>query len=257
MRRYGKNSVPEESALHNHLQQVHYDRKIWMARDPRDAAVSRMLYRWHRGYLGSKKQYQAHLDLVLKKEQDPGSVPFYEICRYTGFNGWPRSVEEVVEEEHNRYEQMAAFVKSLDSDWILFKYEDMVAAQFAALNEYLGFAVQADGATVETAESLASDDGELSDLQKAFRKHHGLQCGYCTPGILMAAQHLLEENPDPTEAEVQEALSGNLCRCTGYHKIIQAVIWAGGLLRGDPGAAPPREAWLGIESGEEVDHVGP
>jgi len=129
----------------NHLQQVHYDRKIWMARDPRDAAVSRMLYRWHRGYLGNKKQYQAHLDLVLKKEQDPRSVPFHEICRYTGFNGWPRSVEAVVEEEHNRYEQMAAFVKSLDSDWILFKYEDMVATQFAVLNEYLGFEVQADG----------------------------------------------------------------------------------------------------------------
>ncbi len=76
----------------DHLKYEHYDRKIWMARDPRDAAVSRMLYRWHRGILGHKKQYQAHLDRVLKKEQDPKSVPFHEICRYTGNNGWPCSV---------------------------------------------------------------------------------------------------------------------------------------------------------------------
>ena len=125
----------------DHLKNEHYDRKIWMARDPRDAAVSRMLYRWHRGILGHKKQYQAHLDLVLKKEQDPKSVPFHEICRYTGHNGWPRSVEGVIEEEQNRYGNMCEFVKSLENDWYLFKYEEMVTKEFDLLNDYLGFEV--------------------------------------------------------------------------------------------------------------------
>lgn len=126
----------------DHLKSAHYDRKIWMARDPRDAAVSRMLYRWHRGILGHKKQYQAHLDLVLKKEQDPKSVAFHEICRYTGHNGWPRGVEDVIEEERNRYANMCKFVKSLDNDWHLFKYEEMINQKFDALNDYLGFKVQ-------------------------------------------------------------------------------------------------------------------
>jgi len=125
----------------NHLKNEHYDRRIWMARDPRDAAVSRMLYRWHRGILGHKKQYQAHRDLVLKKEQDPKSVPFHEICRYTGHNGWPRSVEDVIEEEQNRYRHMYEFVKSLGNDWYLCKYEEMVAKKFDLLNDYLGFEV--------------------------------------------------------------------------------------------------------------------
>ena len=125
-----------------HLKNEHYDRKIWMARDPRDAAVSRMLYRWHRGILGHRKQFQAHLDLVLQKEQDPKSVPFHEICRYTGHNGWPRSAEDVVAEERKRYEPMSDFVKELGNDWFLFKYEDMVNQEFDALNEYLGFEVQ-------------------------------------------------------------------------------------------------------------------
>jgi hypothetical protein len=125
----------------DHLKNEHYDRKIWMARDPRDAAVSRMLYRWHRGILGHKKQYRAHLDLVLKKEQDPKSVPFHEICRYTGHNGWPRSVEDVIKEEQKRYGDMCEFVKSLENDWYLFKYEEMVAKEFDLLNDYLGFEV--------------------------------------------------------------------------------------------------------------------
>jgi hypothetical protein len=126
----------------DHLKNEHYDRKIWMARDPRDAAVSRMLYRWHRGIIGHKKQYQAHLDLVLKKEQDPESVSFHEICRYTGHNGWPRSVDDVIEEEQKRYGPMCDFVKRLGNDWFLFKYEDMVNQKFNALNDYLGFKVQ-------------------------------------------------------------------------------------------------------------------
>jgi hypothetical protein len=137
-----------------HLSKEHYDRKIWMARDPRDAAVSRMLYRWHKGFEGNKKQYEAHLDLVLKKENDPNSVPFYEICRYTGHNGWPRTVEQVVEEEQHRYQQMVKFVNVLANDWFLFTFEDMVAGKFEALNNYLGFEVQAD-ATVPSASGKA------------------------------------------------------------------------------------------------------
>jgi 2-furoyl-CoA dehydrogenase 2Fe-2S iron sulfur subunit len=88
----------------------------------------------------------------------------------------------------------------------------------------LTFAVQADGCNVETAESLASDEGELSDLQKAFRKHHGLQCGYCTPGILMSITAYLKENSKPTEEELRDMLSGHLCRCTGYVGIVRAVL---------------------------------
>ncbi|MBT5458579.1 MAG: (2Fe-2S)-binding protein [Rhodospirillaceae bacterium] len=88
----------------------------------------------------------------------------------------------------------------------------------------LTFAVQADGCSVETAESLASDEGELSDLQKAFKKHHGLQCGYCTPGILMSITAYLKENPKPTEEELRDMLSGHLCRCTGYVGMVRAVL---------------------------------
>jgi hypothetical protein len=128
-----------------HLNKEHYDRKIWMARDPRDAAVSRMLYRWHRGYAGRKQQFDKHLELVLEKEKDPKSIPFYEICRYSGHDAIsPRSVADVVDEERRRYEQMTEFVKELGSDWILFKFEDMVAQKFDVLNAYLGFEVQAD-----------------------------------------------------------------------------------------------------------------
>jgi hypothetical protein len=127
-----------------HLSKEHYDRKIWMARDPRDAAVSRMLYRWHRGYAGIKKQYEAHLDLVLKKEKDPRSIPFFEICRYTGHDSWPRTAEQVVEEEQHRYDQMLKFVNILGNDWFFFTFENMVENNLAALNDYLGFKVQAD-----------------------------------------------------------------------------------------------------------------
>jgi hypothetical protein len=133
-----------------HLEKENYDRKIWMARDPRDAAVSRMLYRWHKGHRGTKKQYETHLELVLKKEKDPASIPFFELCRYTGHNGWPRSVEDVVAEERVRYDRMHNFVKELDEDWFLFTYEDMIAGNFAALNDYLGFEVKADGQVPQT-----------------------------------------------------------------------------------------------------------
>jgi carbon-monoxide dehydrogenase small subunit len=84
-------------------------------------------------------------------------------------------------------------------------------------------AVQADGAVVTTIEGLASG-GDLHPVQEAFWNDHGLQCGYCTPGMIMAAAALLDENPNPTEAEVRHALDGNLCRCTGYHNIVRAVL---------------------------------
>jgi carbon-monoxide dehydrogenase small subunit len=88
-------------------------------------------------------------------------------------------------------------------------------------------AVQADGAQIRTIESLASN-GELTPLQKAFNEHHALQCGYCTPGMLMSATALLERNAHPSEEEVRVALQGNICRCTGYVNIVEAVMAAGG-----------------------------
>jgi carbon-monoxide dehydrogenase small subunit len=86
-------------------------------------------------------------------------------------------------------------------------------------------AVQANGRSVQTAEGLAVD-GELHPVQAAFRQEHGLQCGFCTPGMVMATVGLLADNPDPTETQVREALEGNFCRCTGYHNIVRAVLAA-------------------------------
>jgi carbon-monoxide dehydrogenase small subunit len=83
-------------------------------------------------------------------------------------------------------------------------------------------AAQADGSEINTVEGLESD-GELHPLQTAFSEHHGLQCGYCTPGMLMSAKHLLEENPDPSREEIKKGIAGNVCRCTGYQNIITAV----------------------------------
>ena len=91
----------------------------------------------------------------------------------------------------------------------------------------LTFAVQAEGKTIETVESLAVD-GKLNDLQNAFWENQGLQCGFCTPGILMSMKAFLEENPNPSREEVRDALSGNLCRCTGYHDIVDSVMAAAG-----------------------------
>jgi len=84
-------------------------------------------------------------------------------------------------------------------------------------------AAQADGGEITTIEGLARD-GELHPMQQAFMEHHGLQCGYCTPGMIMAATSLLDEQPNPTEEDVRIGLEGNLCRCTGYHNIVQAVL---------------------------------
>jgi aerobic carbon-monoxide dehydrogenase small subunit len=96
----------------------------------------------------------------------------------------------------------------------------------------LMFAVQADGATITTVEGLADGD-ELSPLQAAFWEHQGLQCGFCTPGMLMTARELLERNPSPDEQEIRDALSGNLCRCTGYQHIVDAVQAVAGGGHGD------------------------
>jgi carbon-monoxide dehydrogenase small subunit len=93
-------------------------------------------------------------------------------------------------------------------------------------------AVQTDGREVRTVEGLATRS-ELNPVQEGFRQEHGLQCGYCTPGMMISATALLERNPDPTEDEVRWALSGNLCRCTGYQNIVKAVLWAAAKRRGE------------------------
>ncbi|MFC5971688.1 (2Fe-2S)-binding protein [Halomarina salina] len=100
----------------------------------------------------------------------------------------------------------------------------------------LMFATQADGSdllTVEGMEDLPEADGDLHPLQEGFREEHGLQCGYCTPGMLMSGKALLDSNPDPSEQEIREAISGNLCRCTGYQNIVRSVEYAADRLAGD------------------------
>ena len=96
-------------------------------------------------------------------------------------------------------------------------------------------AVQADGATIETVEGLAAG-GKLHPLQEGFWERHGLQCGFCTPGMLISARALLSRNPNPTEDEIRHGISGNLCRCTGYNKIVQAIQYAAEKLRAEKGA---------------------
>ncbi len=92
------------------------------------------------------------------------------------------------------------------------------------------FALDAEGAEVRTIEGMANPDGSLSVLQAAFQTHHGLQCGFCTPGMVMTAAALLAENPAPSEAEIREYLEGNICRCTGYHNIVKSIQAAAGTL---------------------------
>ena len=94
------------------------------------------------------------------------------------------------------------------------------------------FAVQADGCSVTTVEGLASN-GNLHPIQEAFREKHGLQCGFCTPGMMITAVQILERNPSPTEAEIRSGLRGNLCRCTGYHNIVKAVQYAATISGGE------------------------
>jgi len=106
----------------------------------------------------------------------------------------------------------------------------------APIRACLMFAVQADGHDVRTVEGLGGADGTLGVLQDSFWEAHGLQCGFCTPGMLMAAEDLLRSNPDPTDADIRDAIGGNLCRCTGYQQIIEAVRLAAARLKGADGA---------------------
>ena len=94
------------------------------------------------------------------------------------------------------------------------------------------FAVQAEGAHVLTIEGIANSDGTLHALQEGFREMHGLQCGFCTPGMIVRAYRLLQENPNPTDDEIRMGISGNLCRCTGYQNIVSAIQYAAAKLRG-------------------------
>ncbi|HJZ33156.1 MAG TPA: (2Fe-2S)-binding protein [Hyphomicrobiaceae bacterium] len=100
------------------------------------------------------------------------------------------------------------------------------------------FAIQADGASITTIEGMANADGSLSALQEGFRMEHGLQCGFCTPGMIMRAHRLLKENANPSEEEIRFGISGNLCRCTGYQNIVKAIQYAAAKLSG----APAKEA---------------
>jgi carbon-monoxide dehydrogenase small subunit len=100
------------------------------------------------------------------------------------------------------------------------------------------FAVQVDGANIITIEGMANADGSLSALQEGFRMEHGLQCGFCTPGMIMRAHRLLKENPNPSEEEIRFGISGNLCRCTGYQNIVKAIQYAAAKMRD----APQKEA---------------
>jgi carbon-monoxide dehydrogenase small subunit len=96
------------------------------------------------------------------------------------------------------------------------------------------FAVQANGTDVRTIEGMAAADGSLHVLQEAFREMHGLQCGFCTPGMILRAYRLLQENPNPTEDEIRMGISGNLCRCTGYQNIVKAIQYAAAKINGVP-----------------------
>ena len=93
-------------------------------------------------------------------------------------------------------------------------------------------AVQAEGAEITTIEGMANADGSLGPIQQAFQDNHGLQCGFCTPGMVMSAADLLKQNPDPSEAEIREWLEGNLCRCTGYHNIVKSIRAAAAAMAG-------------------------
>ena len=123
-----------------------------------------------------------------------------------------------------------------------------------AVKSCTALAVQADGSEIQTVESLA-EDGELHPVQSGFQEEHGLQCGYCTPGMMLSAVDLLEENPDPSREEIREGIEGNLCRCTGYQNIVNAVENAAGEMSGGSAAeaATSRKA---ADGGEEVADGG-
>ena len=107
-------------------------------------------------------------------------------------------------------------------------------------------AVQATGAEIVTIEGLAVGD-TLHPVQEGFWERHGLQCGFCTPGMIMSAAHLLEQNDDPSEIEIRHAIEGNLCRCTGYHNIVRSIQYAAAKMRGEPPAPGDWETHAGVE----------
>ncbi|MFB6130915.1 MAG: (2Fe-2S)-binding protein [Salinigranum sp.] len=124
-----------------------------------------------------------------------------------------------------------------------------------AIKSCLMFAAQADGSEVTTVEGMADlpeAEGGLHPIQEGFHEMHGLQCGYCTPGMIMSSKALLEENADPTEEEIREGISGNLCRCTGYHNIVKSIQYAADKLNGREPRETAREAAAdgGIEAGD-------
>ncbi|MEN8688310.1 MAG: hypothetical protein AB1Z51_03475 [Desulfuromonadales bacterium] len=132
------------NAFIDHLSRVEYDRKIWIARDPRDNAISRVLFRWYRGSKTDKTLYRDMIKMVEQKEQDPKSIPFYELMRYRIRNQEPLTVAEVVETERRSFAQMHRFVDNLGADWFIYKYEDFVDNNFSELNDCLGFQVEND-----------------------------------------------------------------------------------------------------------------
>ena len=119
-----------------------------------------------------------------------------------------------------------------------------------AVRACLMFAVQAEGSEVTTVEGLAGPDGELSPVQAAFRDQHGLQCGFCTPGFVMTLTAYLRDNPDPTDGEIREGLSGNVCRCTGYQGIFKAARQAATVLAGQDDDDGTAAAQQGTDPGE-------
>jgi len=144
-----------------HIAEEGYDRKIWVARDPRDNVVSDALFRWRRRHGKSGRQFRACLPLVERKERDPRSVAFHEIHRFTGDPSGVQTLEQMIENERVRYQRMTDFVASLGRDWLIFKYEDLVDENLAALSEYLGREVR------------ASTGLPREDLVKARTKSYG------------------------------------------------------------------------------------
>ena len=137
-----------------HVREVHYDRHIWIARDPRDVAISKLLFRWYRGSRRAKEQYRACLKLVLKKERDPLSVPVHTLLCLRGLRTPPYNLAQMLDRERSRYEQMYRFVEALGADWFIFRYEDMINRNFEALNVYLGFNVHADADVARSAKKV-------------------------------------------------------------------------------------------------------
>jgi hypothetical protein len=154
-------------AVMRHIAAEGYDKKIWVTRDPRDNAVSDALFRWRRRHDRSRQQYRACLALVQQKERAPDSVPFCEIYRYTGDSGGPYSLEQLVDEERTRYERMCEFVRDLGDDWFVFRYEDLVDRNFAALSAYLGRDVRAD-AEIPRGDQLKARTKSYGDWRNWF-----------------------------------------------------------------------------------------